>query len=138
MQTSHDFDTNLLRRPWNKGKLIGQKPPLQPKHVWAIRTRLQLAERKRDLVLFDLAIDSKLRGCDLVNLKVEAVAPHAIERATVRQKKTGHPVRSSLLSKLAKRWIGCAPGLSEEIRTRDRSVTVVPNVVRGDEPRIPL
>ena len=50
------------RRPWNKGKLIGPKPPLQPKHVWAIRTRLQLARRTRDLALFNLAIDSKLRG----------------------------------------------------------------------------
>jgi len=62
--------------PWNKGKLLGQKPPLQPKHVWAIRTRLQLAKRRRDLALFNLAIDSKLRGCDLVSLKVEDVAPH--------------------------------------------------------------
>lgn len=88
----------LDTRPWNKGKLIGQKPPLQPKHVWAIRTRLQLAEAKRDLALFNLAIDSKLRGCDLVRLKVEDVAPHgyAINRATVRQKKTSRPVRFEL------------------------------------------
>jgi len=84
--------------PWNKGKLTGQKPPLQPKHVWAIRTRLQLAEAKRDLALFNLAIDSMLRGCDLVSLRVEDVAPHgyAIERATVRQKKTSRPVRFEL------------------------------------------
>ena len=84
--------------PWNKGKLTGQKPPLQPKHVWAIRTRLQLAEAKRDLALFNLAIDSKLRGCDLVRLKVEDVAPHgyATDRATVRQKKTSSPVRFEL------------------------------------------
>ena len=83
------------RRPWNKGKLIGPKPPLQPKHVWAIRTRLQLAGRTRDLALFNLAIDSKLRGCDVVSLKVEDVAPHgyAVDRATVRQQKTGLPVR---------------------------------------------
>ena len=60
--------------PWNKGKLIGQKPPLRPKHVWAIRTQLQLAKRKRDLALFNLAIDSKLRGCDVVSLKVDDVA----------------------------------------------------------------
>lgn len=85
-------------RPWNKGKIVGQKPPLQPKHVWAIRTRLQLAKRQRDLALFNLAIDSKLRGCDLVSLKVGDVAPHgyAMERATVRQKKTGRPVRFEL------------------------------------------
>jgi len=83
------------RRPWNKGKIVGPKPPLQPRHVWAIRTRLQLAGKTRDLALFNLAIDSKLRGCDVVSLKVEDVAPNgcAIERATVRQKKTGRPVK---------------------------------------------
>lgn len=83
------------RIPWNKGKVIGAKPPLRPKHVWSIRTKLQMADRKRDLALFNLAIDSKLRGCDVVALKVEDIAPHgyAIERATVRQKKTGGPVR---------------------------------------------
>ena len=83
------------RRPWNRGKLIGPKPPLQPRHVWAIRTRLQLAGRTRDLALFNLAIDSKLRGCDVVSLKVEDIAPHgyAIDRATVRQRKTGRSVK---------------------------------------------
>ncbi len=83
------------RRPWNRGKLIGSKPPLQPRHVWAIRTLLQLAGRTRDLALFNLAIDSKLRGCDVVSLKVEDVAPHgyAVDRATVRQRKTGRPVK---------------------------------------------
>lgn len=81
--------------PWNKGKLTGQKPPLQLKHVWAIRTTLQLDGRIRDLALFNLAIDSKLRGCDVVSLRVEDVAPHgyALDRATVRQKKTGQPVK---------------------------------------------
>ncbi len=85
---------SLHRIPWNKGKLLGQKPPLQPKHVWAIRTRLHPAKRRRDLALFNLAIDSRLRGCDLVSLSVEDVAPHgyAIERATVRQRKTSRPV----------------------------------------------
>ncbi|MBT3787376.1 MAG: tyrosine-type recombinase/integrase [Alphaproteobacteria bacterium] len=85
----------IPRNPWNNGKLTGQKPPLLPKHVWAIRTRLQLGERVRDLALFNLAIDSKLRGCDVVSLKVEDVAPHgyAINRATVRQRKTGRPVK---------------------------------------------
>jgi integrase len=80
---------------WNKGKLVGAKPPLRPKHVWSIRTKLQIADRKRDLAMFNLAIDSKLRGCDVVALKVEDIAPHgyAVERATVRQKKTGMPVR---------------------------------------------
>jgi len=81
-----------------KGKLTGAKPPLQPKHVWAIRTRLQIADRKRDLALFNTAIDSKLRGCDVVSLRVEDVAPHgyAIDRATIRQRKTGRPVKFEL------------------------------------------
>jgi integrase len=96
METVNETDAATpRRRPWNKGKLIGPKPPLQPKHVWAIRMRLQFAGRTRDLALFNLAIDSKLRGCDLVSLRVEDVAPHgyAIDRATVRQRKTGLPVR---------------------------------------------
>ena len=83
------------REPWNKGKLIGAKPPLRPKHVWSIRTKLQIAGRTRDVAMFNLAIDSKLRGGDVVGLRVEDVAPHghAVDRATVRQKKTGQPVR---------------------------------------------
>src|SRR6202007_1028399 len=86
------------RRPWNKGKLTGAKPPLRPKHVWSIRTRLLIEGRTRDLAMFNLAIDSKLRGCDVVALKVEDVAPHGytIDRATVRQKKTGRPVKFEL------------------------------------------
>lgn len=59
--------------PWNKGKLLGQKPPLKLKEIWAIRIRLQLDHRARDLALFNLAIDSKLRGCDLVGLRVHDV-----------------------------------------------------------------
>jgi len=86
------------RVPWNKGKLIGAKPPLSPKHVWSIRTRLQLEGRTRDLAMFNLAIDSKLRGCDVVAIKVENVAPYgySTDRATVRQRKTGRPVRFEL------------------------------------------
>ncbi|MBV8523401.1 MAG: tyrosine-type recombinase/integrase [Acetobacteraceae bacterium] len=84
--------------PWNKGKLTGQKPPLRPIHVWSIRTRLQMDGRTRDLAMFNLAIDSKLRGCDVVSLRVEDVARsgYAVDRATVRQKKTGRPVRFEL------------------------------------------
>src|SRR5215472_2080050 len=84
--------------PWNKGKLIGAKPPLRPKHVWSIRTRLLVEGRTRDLAMFNLAIDSKLRGCDVVALRVEDVAPngYAINRAMVRQKKTGRPVKFEL------------------------------------------
>ena len=93
--TNEPTSESNRRQPWNKGKFTGPKPPLQPRHVWAIRTRLQLAGRVRDLALFNLAIDSKLRGCDVVSLKVEDVAPHghAINRATVRQRKTGRPVK---------------------------------------------
>jgi len=83
------------RIPWNKGKLIGPRPPLRQKHVWAIRTRLQIERQVRELALFNLAIDSKLRGCDLVALRVDDVARNgnAIERTSVRQRKTGRPVR---------------------------------------------
>jgi integrase len=86
------------RSPWNKGKLIGARPPLRPKHVWSIRTRLLLEGRVRDLALFNLAIDSKLRGCDVVAIKVEDVAPngYTMDRAMVRQKKTGRPVKFEL------------------------------------------
>ena len=92
------FPIAAARSPWNKGKLTGAKPPLQPKHVWAIRTKFQVEGRPRDLAMFNLAIDSKLRGCDVVALKVENVAPggYAVDRATVRQKKTGQPVRFEL------------------------------------------
>jgi integrase len=86
------------RTPWNKGKLIGARPPLRPKHIWSIRTRLLVEGRIRDLALFNLAIDSKLRGCDVVAVKVEDVAPngYTMDRATVRQKKTGRPVKFEL------------------------------------------
>ena len=92
----HLQDKNV--QSWNKGKLIGPKPPLRPKHVWSIRTKLQALGRTRDLAIFKLVIDSKLRGCDVVSLKVEDVAPHgyALERATVRQQKTGQSVRFEL------------------------------------------
>src|SRR4051795_12699366 len=90
--------TSAKRTPWNKGKLTGAKPPLRPKHVWSIRTKLQVGGKVRDLAMFNLAIDSKLRGCDVVALKVEDVAPsgYSVDRATVRQKKTGQPVRFEL------------------------------------------
>lgn len=86
------------RLPWNKGKLIGAKPPLRPIHVWSIRTKLQIEGKKRDLALFNLAIDSKLRGCDVVAVRVDDVAPsgYSMDRATIRQKKTGRPVRFEL------------------------------------------
>src|SRR6201981_1595168 len=88
----------LKRVPWNKGKLTGAKPPLRPKHVWSIRTKLQIEGRARHLAMFNLAIDSKLRGCDVVAIRVEDVAAsgYTADRATVQQKKTGRPVRFEL------------------------------------------
>lgn len=94
-----DADTSIVvprgRHAWNKGKIVGQKPPLKPKHVWAIRTQLQLKGKHRDLALFNFAIDSNLRGCDVVLVRMIDIAPegYALSRATVRQKKTGQPVQ---------------------------------------------
>lgn len=83
------------RRPWNKGRLVGQKRPLLPKQVWAIRARLELGGNLRDLALFNLAIDSKLRGCDLVRLKVADVVTNdrVRERVSIIQSKTKQPVQ---------------------------------------------
>jgi len=91
-------EKSTRRQPWNKGKLVGAKPPLRPSHVWSIRTKLQMEGRKRDLALFNLAIDSKLRGCDVVAVRDVDVAPsgYAMDRATIRQRKTGSPVRFEL------------------------------------------
>ena len=86
------------RPAWNKGRLVGQKRPLLPKHVWAIRVRLEIAEHHRDLALFNTAIDSKLRGCDLVRLQVADVfaAGQVKERTSVLQSKTQKPVKFAL------------------------------------------
>jgi integrase len=96
--TMQDQVNTARRVPWNKGRLTGAKPPLRPKHVWSIRTKLQIEGRARDLAMFNLAIDSKLRGCDVVAIRVEDVAAggYTADRATVRQKKTGRPVRFEL------------------------------------------
>ena len=76
MQTPNLPAICALRPAWNKGRIVGQKLPLKPKHVWAIRVRLELAENHRDLALFNMAIDSKLRGCDLVRMKfVDLLGP---------------------------------------------------------------
>jgi len=97
-ETENPTTPTAKQTPWNKGKMTGAKPPLSPKHVWAIRTMLQNARQARDLALFNLAIDSKLRGCDVVAVRVDDVAPngYAVDRATVRQRKTGRPVRFEL------------------------------------------
>ena len=88
--------TPLARNtPWNKGKLIGQKPPLKLQEVWSIRVRLEVANKHRDLALFNLAIDSKLRSCDLVKLKVTDISHgnHILKRAMIIQQKTKRPVQ---------------------------------------------
>ena len=83
------------REPWNKGKIVGQKAPLKLKDIWALRVRLQMASRIRELALFNLGIDSKLRGCDLVKLKVRDVChgDQLAARAIVMQQKTQRPVQ---------------------------------------------
>ena len=95
MHTAIPSSPSLRHAPWNKGRLTGQKRPLKPKDVWAIRVRLQLEGRKRDLALFNLAIDSKLRGCDLLRLQVDDVwaSGRVRDRGILIQKKTGRPVQ---------------------------------------------
>jgi integrase len=93
METPQHFQKGHI--PWNKGKLVGQKLPLKLPEIWAIRTRLQLASNTRDLALFNLAIDSKLRSCDLVKLRVADIAHggQVQSRAMVMQQKTHQPVQ---------------------------------------------
>ena len=90
MQTPNLPAICALRPAWNKGRIVGQKLPLKPKHVWAIRVRLELAENHRDLALFNMANDSKLRGCDLVRMKVvDVMASGQIKaRASIVQSKS--------------------------------------------------
>ena len=99
MSTAIKIDSAASRVAWNKGRLVGPKRPLRAKEVWAIRVRLQIENRKRDLALFNLAIDSKLRGCDLVSLRVDDIAAggHVKDRATIIQHKTGRPVQFEIM-----------------------------------------
>ncbi|WP_368649505.1 tyrosine-type recombinase/integrase [Castellaniella ginsengisoli] len=99
--------------PWNKGRLVGQKAPLKLKEIWAIRIRLQLSEKVRDLALFNLAIDSKLRGCDLVSLRVCDISKgkSIYPRAIVMQRKTHRPVQfeiTELTRQSVAAWIDLA------------------------------
>jgi site-specific recombinase XerC len=92
------METIQKRETWNKGKLVGQKQPLKPKDIWAIRIYLQNAHAVRDLAMFNLAIDSKLRGCDLVSLHVRDVVhgSQVLSRAMIVQKQTQRPVQFQL------------------------------------------
>ena len=95
-----EFDpASRERRPWNAGKIVGAKRALKPQQVWAIRFWLDRERRLRDRALFDLAIDSKLRGCDVVKIRIgELVSGSRVRtRATVTQQKTGRPVQFELL-----------------------------------------
>ena len=117
-----------LRTPRNKGRLVGQKRPLRPKEVWAIRVRLQMKRRKRDLALFNLAIDSKLRGCDLVSLRVDDIAAggRLRDRATIIQHKTGRPVQFEIMEQTRaslQEWLN--------VRPADRGPYVFPSRVHG-------
>lgn len=99
--------------PWNKGKLSGQKPPFTPQQIWAIRIRLQIDNKLRDLAMFNLAIDSKLRGCDLVKIRVSDIANNGKvrSRAQVVQQKTQRPVQFEITSQARQaleQWITTA------------------------------
>jgi len=93
MNTATNAENSKI--PWNKGKLVGQKLPLKLKEIWAIRIRLQLSKQVRELAMFNLAIDSKLRGCDLVELHVRDISQgsQVLQRAIVMQRKTHRPVQ---------------------------------------------
>ena len=112
--------------PWNKGKLVGQKAPLRLKEIWAIRIRFQLAERVRELALFNLAVDSKLRSCDLVKLRVNDVTrgDRVAARAIVMQQKTGRPVQFEITEQTRESvaaWIGHA-----KLRLEDFAISQSP------------
>lgn len=120
------METVQAHEPWNKGKLVGQKAPLKLKDIWAIRIHLQLDQRIRELALFNLAVDSKLRGCDLVNLRVRDVVhgKQILPRAMVVQRKTQHPVQFELTDQTrnaVSAWIDKANLKSEQYLFPSRS-----------------
>jgi integrase len=128
------------RDPWNKGKLVGQKAPLKLKDIWAIRIRLELSDRKRELALFNLAIDSKLRGCDLVQLRVRDVAhgDRIAARTIVMQQKTQRPVQFEITEPTRKSvftWIRHA-GLKAEDYLFPSRIRVSPHLSTRQYARI--
>lgn len=107
------FKNDQRKAPWNKGKLVGQKPPLKLKEIWAIRIRLQISEKRRDLALFNLGIDSKLRACDLLKLRVSDISQgnRIVSRAAVVQQKTQQSVQFEITEQTRQAvadWIQCA------------------------------
>ena len=114
------------KAPWNKGKLTGQKPPLKLKEIWSIRIRLQISKQIRDLALFNLAIDSKLRSCDLVKIRVRDVTHGATvsRRAMVMQQKTGLPVQFEITEQTREsisNWINYAELISDDYLFKSRN-----------------
>ncbi len=97
---AYTSQNEIIREPWNKGRIIGQKPPLKLNEIWAIRIHLQIAGRTRDLAMFNLAIDSKLRACDLVRIRVSDVyqGTKVARRAIVMQRKTKRPAQFEITS----------------------------------------
>jgi integrase len=107
------------REPWNKGKIVGQKAPFKTKDIWALRVRLQIDSRLRELALFNLGIDSKLRGCDLVSLRMRDIChgDQVATRATVMQQKTQRPVQFEITPatrEALQKWIKQAQLRSED------------------------
>jgi hypothetical protein len=111
------------REPWNKGKIVGQKAPFKPNDIWALRVRLQMEGQVRDLALFNLGIDSKLRGCGLVALKVRDIChgEQVAARAFVMQHKTQRPVQSEVTAATrdaVEKWIKIAGLKSDDSAVR--------------------
>lgn len=114
MSTEIKGKGDYSRTPWNKGRLVGQKRPLRPKDVWAIHVRLQIEKRVRDLAMFNLAVDSKLRGCDIVSLRIDDVCTggHVKDRATIIQRKAGRPVQFEITEQTRaslQNWLAVRP-----------------------------
>jgi integrase len=114
-----DLLATVQKEPWNKGKIVGQKAPLRLKDIWAIRIRLQLGNRTRELAMFDLGLDSKLRACNLVKLRVRDIShgEHISARAIVMQKKTSLPVQFEITQptrEAVSNWIKEAELASED------------------------
>jgi integrase len=123
MDTSNNIKS---KKPWNKGKLTGQKPPLKLKEIWAIRIGLQISKQVRDLALFNLAIDSKLRSCDLVKIRVRDVTHGTTvsRRAMVMQQKTGQPVQFEITEQTrdsVSNWINHAELISDDYLFKSRN-----------------
>ena len=132
MSTEIKVNSASSRIAWNKGRLVGQKRPLRPKEVRAIRVRLQIKRRKRDLAMFNLAIDSKLRGCDLVSLRVDDIASggRVRDRTTIVQHKTGRPAQFEITEQARtslQDWLNARP--------TDRGPYVFPSRVH-DQPHL--